>query len=41
MAALRTNLRITWNYIMKNFQLKHDQWDSIIFLKKISLESSK
>ena len=40
-AALRTNLRIAWNHIMKNFQVKHDQCDSIIFLKTFSLESSK
>ena len=26
---------------MKNFQVKHDQCDNIIFLKKFSLESSK
>ena len=30
-----------WNHIMKNFQLKHDQCDIIIFLKTFSLESSK
>ena len=41
MAALRINLRIFWNHIMKNFQVKHDQCDSIIFLKTFSLESSK
>ena len=35
------NLRIFWNHIMKNFQVKHDQCDSIIFLKIFSLESSK
>ena len=40
MAALRINLRIFWNHIMKNFQVKHDQCDSIIFLKTFSLESS-
>ena len=41
MAALRINVRILWNQIMKNFQVKHGQFDSIIFLKTFSLESSK
>ena len=40
-AASRINLRILWNHIMKNFQVKHDQCDSIIFLNTFSLESSK
>ena len=40
-AALRINLRILWNHIMKNFRVKHDQCDSIIFLNTFSLESSK
>ena len=35
------NLRILWNHIMKNFQIKHGQHDSIIFPKTFSLESSK
>ena len=39
-AALRINLRILLNLIMKNFQVKHGQCDSIIFFKTISLESS-
>ena len=37
----KINLRILWNHIMKNFQVKHDQCDSIIFLNTFSLESSK
>ena len=41
MAALRINLRILWNHIMENFQVKYGQYDSIIFLKNFSLESSK
>ena len=41
MAALRINLRILWNLIMKNFQVKHGQCDSILFLKTFSLENPK
>ena len=33
--------RILWSYIMKNFQAKHGQCDSIIFSKTFSFESSK
>ena len=40
MATLRINVRIFWSH-MKNFQVKHDQCDSIIFLKTFTLESSK
>ena len=29
-AALRVNLKILWNHIMKYFRIKHDQCDSII-----------
>ena len=29
-AALRANLKILWNHIMKYFRVKHDQCDSII-----------
>ena len=39
MAALTINLRIFWNHIMKNFRVKHDQCDIIIFLNTFSLES--
>ena len=35
------NLRILWEDIMKNFQVKHGQCDSIMLLKTFSLESSK
>ena len=37
----KINLRILWNHIMKKFQVKHGQCDSIIFPKTFSLESSK
>ena len=30
-----------WNYIMKNFQVKHGQCDSIIFPKTFTFENSK
>ena len=40
-AALRNNLRILWNHIKKNFQVKHDQCDSIIFFNRFSLEISQ
>ena len=40
-AALRINLRILWSHNMKNFQVKHDQCDRIIFLYTFSSESSK
>ena len=40
-AALRINLRILWNHIKKNFQVKHDQCDSIIFFNRFSLEISQ
>ena len=30
----KINLRILWNHIMKNFQIKHGQCDSIIFRQK-------
>ena len=33
MAALRIDLRVFCNHITKNFQVKHDQCNSIIFLK--------
>ena len=39
--SLVPNLRILWSHIMKSFQVKHGQCDSIIFLKTVSLESSK
>ena len=32
---LKINLRILWNHIMKNLQVKHGQYDSIIFPKNI------
>ena len=32
---------ILWYHIMNNFQVKHDQYDSIIFLNTFSLEISK
>ena len=31
----KIDLRILWNHIMKNFQVKHGQWDSIIFPQNI------
>ena len=34
MAALRIDLTVFCNHITKNFQVKHDQCNSIIFLKK-------
>ena len=34
----KINLRILWNVIKKNFQVKHGQFDSIIFLKMFSFE---
>ena len=34
-------LRILWNYITKNFQVKHGQSDSIIFPKTFSFQTSK
>ena len=34
--GLRINLKLLWNHIMKNFQVKHGQCDSIIFLKIFS-----
>ena len=37
----KINLRILWNHIMKNFQVKHGQCDSIIFLKIFPFENSK
>ena len=37
----KINLKILWNHIMKNFQVKHGQCDSIIFPKTFSIESSK
>ena len=39
--CFKINLRILWNHIMKDFQVKHGQCDRIIFLKTFSLESSK
>ena len=41
MAALRINLKILWNHTIKNFNIKHGQSDSIIFLETFFLESSK
>ena len=42
MATLKINWRILWNNIIKKFQVKHGQCDeSIIFLKKLSLEGSR
>ena len=41
MAAFRINFRILWKHIIVNFQVRHGQCDSIIFLKTFSLESSK
>ena len=41
MATLRINIRILWNHIMKNFQVKHGQCDSIAFPKTFSFENSK
>ena len=40
-AALRINFTFLWNYIMKNFQVKHNQCDSIIFVSTFSLEISQ
>ena len=37
----KINLRLLWNHIMKNFQVKHGQCDSIIFPETFSFESSK
>ena len=37
----KINLRISWNHIMKNFHVKHGQYDSIIFPKTFSFQSSK
>ena len=37
----KINLRILWNHIMKNFQVKHGQCDRIIFPEIFSFESSK
>ena len=37
----KINLRILWNHIMKSFQAKHGQFNSIIFLKTFSFEGSK
>ena len=37
----KINLRILWNHIMKNFQIKHGQCDTIIFSKTFSFERSK
>ena len=34
-------LRILWNHIMRNFQVKHGQWNSIIFSKIFSFDRSK
>ena len=41
MAAYEINLRILWNYTMKNFQKSHGQCDYIIFLETFSLTISK
>ena len=41
MTALRINLGILWNHIMKKFQVKHDQCDSVLFLNTFSSESPK
>ena len=38
---LKINLRILWNNITKNFQVKHGQCGSIIFPKTFSFESCK
>ena len=35
----KISLRILWNYITKNFQIKHGQCDSIIFPKTFSFDS--
>ena len=32
-------LKILWNHIMENFQVKHGQCDSVIFPKSFSFES--
>ena len=37
----KINLRISWNHIMKNFQVKYDQYDSIIFPKAFYFQTSK
>ena len=37
----KINLRILWNHFMKNFQVKHGQYDSIILPKTFSFESFK
>ena len=37
---LKIDLRVFWNYIMKNFQVKFSQCSSIIFSKKFSFENS-
>ena len=36
----KNNLRILWNHIMTNFQVKHGQCDSIIFPITFSFENS-
>ena len=36
----KINLRILWNHIIKNFQVKHGQCDIIIFSKTLSFERS-
>ena len=35
------NLKFFWNYIMKNFEVKHNQCDSTRFSKTFSFENSK
>ena len=34
----KINLRILWNHIMKNFQVKHGQCDSVILPQKLLLD---
>ena len=36
----KITLKFLWNHIMKNFQAKHGQCDSIIFPKTFSFENS-
>ena len=37
----KNNLEILWSHSMKNFQVKHGQYDNIIFSETFYFESSK
>ena len=37
----KNNLKVLWNHIVKNLQVKHRQCDSIIFSEAIFFEISK